>query len=81
MIVVDTPACALFADALAVASHCDATIVVVDLRGTRRRALRRLIEQLRQVGANPIGVVVNRVEPPARGSHYYEYRSKALADR
>jgi capsular exopolysaccharide synthesis family protein len=80
MVVVDTPACGLFADGLAVSSQCDATIVVVDARGTKRRSLRRLIEQLRRVGANPIGVVVNRVEPPARSS-YYSYRPKAVAER
>ncbi len=80
MVIVDTPACALFADGLAIASQCDAAIVMVDAGGTRRRSVRRLVHQLKQVGSNPIGVVVNRVEPEARSRYsYYRYRSAELS--
>ncbi|MBW3555305.1 MAG: polysaccharide biosynthesis tyrosine autokinase [Actinobacteria bacterium] len=71
LVVVDTPAASVFADALAVASHCDATVLVVDLASTKRRATRSMVEQLRQVGAKPIGVVVNRSEPSPRNAYYY----------
>ena len=71
MVVVDTPAGALFADGLAIASQCDATIVVVDAHATRRQAARTLVQQLRQLGANPIGVVLNRSEAPTRAAYYY----------
>ncbi len=77
MVVVDTPAGALFADGLAIASHCDATLVVVDARTTKRQAARHLVQQLRQLGANPIGVVLNRTEAPTRAGYYY--RSEAPA--
>jgi capsular exopolysaccharide synthesis family protein len=70
LVVVDTPAGGLFADALAIASQCDATLVVVDALSSRRRAVRHLVENLRQVSAQPIGVVLNRVEPTPRPSYY-----------
>ena len=73
VVVIDTPACDLFADGLAIASQCDATLMVVDSRGTRRRSVRRVIHQLRRMGANPIGIVINRVETQSRGSYYYRY--------
>jgi succinoglycan biosynthesis transport protein ExoP len=72
LVIVDTPACDLFADGFAIASHCDAALVVVDAKRTRRRALRRLISQLHRVGANPIGIVLNRVDVRA-SSNYYNY--------
>lgn len=82
MVVVDTPACALFADALAIGSHCDATIVVVDPATTKRRSVGRLLRQLRQVGANPIGVVVNRIEQSDRASYsYYRHRPQGAGTR
>ena len=82
MVIVDTPACSLFADAMAIASHCDATIMVVDARGTKRRSVGRVLRQLSQVGANPIGVVVNRVESSDRSSYsYYRYRPESAGTR
>ena len=63
LIVVDTPAAGLFAEATAIAAQCDATIVVIDATNTHRRALTRLVENLRRVNANPVGIVLNRVDP------------------
>ena len=70
LVVVDTPAGGLFADALAIASQCDATLVVIDAQNSRRRAIRNIVDNLRRVGAQPIGIVVNRVEPTPRPSYY-----------
>lgn len=77
LVVVDTPAGGLFADALAIASQCDATLVVVDAQNSRRRPVRHLIENLRQVSAQPIGVVLNRTEPVPRPSYYEVKEPKA----
>lgn len=79
LVVVDTPAGGLFADALAIASQCDATLVVVDAQSSRRRAIRNLVENLRQVSAQPIGIVVNRVEPTPRPSYYERASGKRRA--
>lgn len=75
LVVVDTPAAGVFADALAVASRCDATVVVVDLATSKRRATRTLVEQLRQVGAKPIGVVLNRSDRAPRTPYHYQRRN------
>ena len=80
LVVVDTPACDVFADGYAIASHCDATLVVVDAKRTRRRSVRRVITQLHRVGANPIGIVLNRVEKRA-SSNYYGYRRETAGSR
>jgi len=81
LVVVDTPACDLFADGFAIASHCDATLVVVDAKRTRRRSARRVITQLHRVGANPIGIVLNRAETGPSLNYYYGYRREAEASR
>jgi capsular exopolysaccharide synthesis family protein len=79
LVVVDTPACDFFADGLAIASQCDATIVVIDAEGTRRRSVRRLIHQLRRMGSNPIGIVINRAEGRPRGYYYYRQERRPAA--
>ena len=81
LVVVDTPACDLFADGFAIASHCDATLVVVDAKRTRRRSVRRVITQLHRVGANPIGIVLNRVERRGSSNYYYGYRRETVKSR
>lgn len=81
LVVVDTPACDLFADCFAIASHCDATLVVVDAKRTRRRSVRRVISQLHRVGANPIGIVLNRVERRNASNYYYGYRRETTSTR
>jgi capsular exopolysaccharide synthesis family protein len=70
LVVVDTPAGGLFADALAIASQCDATLIVVDAERSKRRPVRHLVESLRHVSAQPIGIVLNRTEPAPRPSYY-----------
>jgi Mrp family chromosome partitioning ATPase len=64
LVVVDTAPVSLFADAVAVASQCDATVFVLDMKSSRKRAVRTAIETLRRGGANVVGVVVNRAAVP-----------------
>ena len=70
LVVVDTPPGALFADAMAVASQCDATIFVLDMKTSRKRAVRATIEALERGGANIVGLVVNRAATPRPTSYY-----------
>lgn len=72
LVVVDTPPAAMFADAMAVASQCDATIFVLDVKTSRRRQVRQTLEALERAGANLVGVVVNRTAAPRRSSYYYD---------
>jgi Mrp family chromosome partitioning ATPase len=70
LVVVDTPPAGLFSDALAVASQCDATILVVDLANSRTTQVRQTLEQLERAGANTVGIVVNRTATTNRASYY-----------
>jgi succinoglycan biosynthesis transport protein ExoP len=72
LVVVDTPPASMFADAMAVASQCDATIFVLDVKTSRRRQVRQTLEALERAGANLVGVVVNRTASPRRSSYYYD---------
>jgi capsular exopolysaccharide synthesis family protein len=71
LVIVDTPATDHFADALAIASQCDATLIILDTRATSRRAVQSLVKQLQQVKGNPMGIVVNKTERSNRPSYYY----------
>ena len=71
-IVVDTPPMLAVSDAVVLAPLVDGVIVVVKPTVTKRVALKRVIEQLQQVKANLIGVVLNDVK--VSHSRYYYYR-------
>ncbi len=81
LLVVDSPPEGLFSDALSIAAQCDAVIVVVDARGGRRRSLRRTLDQLHQVGAKPLGIVLNRSSRGAAGGYDYGVYSKSRQNR
>lgn len=70
-VVVDTPADSVFPDASIIASRCDAAVIVIDASSTKRRSLKALLDHMREIGAHPQGVVVNRVPEPARLGRYY----------
>lgn len=68
LIVVDTPPARAFAETAAIAAQCDLCVVVIDRGTTRRRSVVELVESLRRVGANPVGIVLNREESAATTS-------------
>jgi capsular exopolysaccharide synthesis family protein len=69
LVVVDTPPGAVYADALAVSAQCDATLLVLDAKTTRRRAARMMIDSLERTGATLIGVVVNNASYSRRDTY------------
>ncbi|MCU1427142.1 MAG: capsular exopolysaccharide biosynthesis protein [Actinomycetia bacterium] len=69
LVVVDTPPGAVYADALAVSAQCDATLLVLDAKTTRRRAARLMIDSLERTGATLIGVVVNNASFSRRDTY------------
>ena len=71
LVIVDTPASSFFADAAAIAAQCDVTVLVVNAQRSRRRTVRKLVTQLHQAGAHPLGVVINWAESAPRSSAYY----------
>ena len=76
LVVVDTPAENLFADALAIASQCHIVVLVIDIKSSRRRAVRNTVQRLRQVNANLVGVLINRADLEMKPSYYTRYRDK-----
>jgi capsular exopolysaccharide synthesis family protein len=72
MVLIDSPPILPVADAVVLAQLVDGVLLVLDAGETRRDVAQRAVESLRQVDANLIGVVLNRV-PSRRGSGYYYY--------
>jgi capsular exopolysaccharide synthesis family protein len=62
VVLLDCPPVLPVTDALVVSRLADATVVVVDSRSTERRAIRRALQQLEQVGAPVVGVVLNGIQ-------------------
>jgi polysaccharide biosynthesis transport protein len=76
-VVVDTPPAAIVADALPLIKQVDRVLVVVRLRHTARDAAEHLGEQLTNIEAPVIGIVVNGAAAQADDSYY---RSVATSD-
>ena len=72
LVVVDTPPGAAYADALAVAAQCDATLIVLDARSTRRRPTKAMVAALERTGAKLVGAVVNGTRVNRRDTYGYE---------
>lgn len=73
-IVLDTPPVLSVTDAAVLSSIADGVLLVVKMGSTKQSALLQAIEQLQQVNARILGVVVNGINP--KKSHYY-YRNYA----
>jgi capsular exopolysaccharide synthesis family protein len=83
MVILDLPPVLLTADALAVSSKADAVLLVVRAGATDRHAAQQSATQLRSVGAQVIGAVLN--DPDGRTGtltryDYYSYGSHAAGD-
>ena len=72
LVLIDSPPALLLADTAVLARAVDGVLLVAWSGGTRRQDLKNAVKGLRQVGANPIGVVLNAV-PIARDSYYRYY--------
>jgi non-specific protein-tyrosine kinase len=72
VVVIDSPPVLPVTDAAVLAQSVDGVLLVVDAGETRRGIAQHAVESLRQVGANVIGVVLNRV-PTSKAGYYYYY--------
>jgi len=80
-VIVDTPPGSMFPDSLIVASGCDAAIIVIDARSTKRRPLLGLIDHMRERGVHPQGVVVNQVTQATHVGRYYSRARRPYRER
>lgn len=65
MVIFDTPPLLPVTDAAVLAAHTDGALIIARANSTHREQLRTSVESLRRVGAQVLGVVLNRL--PARG--------------
>jgi polysaccharide biosynthesis transport protein len=73
VVLFDTPPALAVTDAAVLSSQTDGVLIVTDAGRTRRGAARQTVENLRQVGANLMGVAMNRLSPRNLGRGYYYY--------
>jgi succinoglycan biosynthesis transport protein ExoP len=76
LVIVDAPPSAIVSDAIPVMSQVSGVLVVVRLRHSRRNSLRRLSEQVSQLTAPTLGVIINDVKQSKLDyGGYYGYGS------
>ncbi len=76
VIVIDTPPVLLTADAATISTQADAVVLVAGAGTTDGAALDHCVQELRHVGANVLGAVINRFDPSRETGykHTYKYR-------
>jgi succinoglycan biosynthesis transport protein ExoP len=72
VVVIDSPPVLPVTDAAVLAQNVDGVLLVIDAGETRRGIAQHAVESLRQVGANVIGAVLNRVSA-GKGGYYHYY--------
>jgi Mrp family chromosome partitioning ATPase len=55
VVIIPTPPADTFGDAVAITAACDAAVLVVNVRTTRRRAIGRVLERVRLAQGNVVG--------------------------
>jgi non-specific protein-tyrosine kinase len=73
LIIFDTPPILPVTDAAVLAPQTDGVLVVTQAGRTRQGAARQAVENLRQVGANLLGVALNQVSRGRGGGNYNYY--------
>jgi non-specific protein-tyrosine kinase len=73
VVLFDTPPSLPVTDAAVLSTQTDGVLVVTDSGRTRRNTARETVERLQAVGANTLGVALNRLKPGRGGAYYYYY--------
>ena len=74
-VIIDGPPVLAVTDPVVLSTRSDSVLLVSSAGQTRRTQLRQATEQLREVNANMIGIVLNRVSAKTSGYYYYNYYS------
>ena len=87
VVIIDTPPTLVATDALVLAPHADAVLVVIDTGATRMSTALQLRAQFEQVGVKIKGVIMNKMAA-SRGDpyqyyqyYYYQYSHEPQGDR
>jgi succinoglycan biosynthesis transport protein ExoP len=73
LVLLDSPPALAVTDAAILARQTDGVVLVVEGGTTRRQVAQNAKEALEKVGANILGVTLNRLQPRSSGSYYYYY--------
>ena len=73
LVIFDSPPVLAVTDAAVLSQRVDGVMLIIQAGRTRRDATRQAVKRLRQLGANVLGVVLNRIT--GRGAGYYYYYS------
>ena len=79
VVLFDSPPALAVTDASVLAARVGGTLLVIDAGRTRTDECRKALEALSRVGANVLGIVLNRVA--SNGSSSYYYYSSAATER
>lgn len=72
VVIFDSPPALAVTDASVLGTQTDGVLLIADVGQTRRKLATQAVERFQQVGANLLGVVLNRLKP-GRGGYYYYY--------
>jgi capsular exopolysaccharide synthesis family protein len=80
VVIFDTPPLSPFADAAELASRVDGVLFVVARGHARREVITTVLQELRDIGAPILGVVVNRAENDLSHRYYRRIQRRATFD-
>ena len=72
-IFIDAPPIGIVTDAGIMSTYTDGTVFVVGANETDEQMVKIAKERLENVGANILGVILNKFEPKGSGNDYYNY--------
>lgn len=72
-IFLDTPPIMLVSDPITIATYTDAIILTVAYSETEKDIVKKSYDSLRQVNANIIGTILNKMPVTKRNKYYYSY--------
>jgi Mrp family chromosome partitioning ATPase len=80
VVIIDSPPFFL-ADTVVLSGKVDGMLLVVSLGHTHKKSISKLLDQTQRLGANLIGVVLNRISESNDypGSYYYHSPKKTVA--
>ena len=73
LVILDTPPVLPVSDALVIAKHADATILVVEWRATARKLAEQAVKVLRSINAPLVGAMLNKVDVSKISQYEYSY--------
>lgn len=78
VVIIDSSPVLAAADAVVLSQRVNGVVLIIETGRTRRDATRHTVDRLRQVGANILGVVFNRVSGrDAAYNYYYSYYTRS----